>query len=600
MAQILFDQKRDFTGGLNFRADQFQLRDNESPFILNMDVDPRGGAFTRGAYRKKHTTQVSGNWNPKGLFNYKDSTSPRIILHTGKENSTAGKIYQSTGSNFSTIEYSVGNDIAVESVNGAGVTQWQDTLYFAIGKDAIQMYKWNQLDTYAVALTASGPTWQPYQDPVGGYMPRAEHARAHANKLFVANTKELNNDATPTLEDFPNRLRWSHENRPEDWFQDDYIDIVAGGEGIRGLAVVDGQLLIFKPKAVYLLMGYDADSFQLVELSTTVGVERPQHVVEGSGGAYFFDYPAGLLFFNRNGIQDIFSRLKPTIDTNRINANKLEDLTLSYVNDRVWMSAPFDFDPTTNSSTTNPTGSAVDYPNMNFVFDPSIGQNGAFTMYQSAIYQEAATPVEITGYGLLSGVDWTDENDEIWHLMIHPDLNFKYVMYVDEFEYSDDIPQNVMDDIPAGDQLGNYQTVFVTPWFYDDRYVQDKTFVRSLYVVRPVDEITEVKVDVYHDFNTETRVTSHIINLEPVVTGGIWGTNIFYDPNDPNNPLTGFFGESDLREGIQRGGRLKRAKAVQLKFQGPASATTSGFDGRQWGLNSIAYKFKRRKVRSQK
>lgn len=593
MAQILFNQKRDFTGGLNFRADQFQLRDNESPFLLNLDVDPRGGVFSRAGYRKKHTTQVSGNWKPKGLFNYKDATTPRIILRTGQDGVTDGKIYQSTGGNFSTLQYSVGNDIAVKTSNGAGVTQWLDTVYFAIGKDASQMYKWNQLNTYATALTASGPTWQPYQNPVGGYMPRAEHVRAHANKLFVANTKELNNDATPSLEDHPNRIRWSHENRPEDWYQDDYIDIVAGGEGIRGLAVVDGQLLIFKPKAVYLLMGYDVDSFQLVELSTTVGVQYPQHVVEGGGGAFFFDYPSGLLFFNRNGIQDLFSRLKPTIDTNRINANRLTDVTMSYVNDRLWMSAPFDFSTDTNSSTSNPTGVAVDYPNVNFIFDPSIGQSGAFTMYQSATWYSAATPVPLTGYALLSGTDWTDANGEIWHLMIHPNSSFKYVMYIDEYEYSDDIPQNTKDDVPEGDESGDYETIFTTPWFYDDRYVQDKTFVRSLYVVRPVDEDTEITVSVYHDFNTENPTTAHTITLDPIATGGVWGTAVFG---------TDVFGESDLKEGIQRGGRLKRAKAVQLKFEGPNAHLTgiAGPPGRQWGINSIAYKYKRRKVRSQK
>jgi hypothetical protein len=581
MAQILFDQVRDFTGGLNFRADQFQLAKNESPFILNLDVDPRGGIFSRAGYRKKHTTQVSGNWNPKGLFNYKDTASPRIILNTGKENSTDGKIYQSSGNNFSTIEYAVFTDIAVKSTNGASITQWLDTLYFAVGKDSSQMYKWNQTDTYAVALAASGPTWQPYQNPVGGYMPRAELVRAHANKLFVANTKELNDDATPSLIDHPNRIRWSHENSPENWYQDDYIDIVAGGEGIRGLAIVDGQLLIFKPKAVYLLMGYDVDSFQLVELSTTVGIQYPQHVVEGAGGAYFFDYPAGLLFYNRNGIQDLFSRLKPVIDTNRLNANKLFDLTLSFVNDRLWMSAPFDI---------RNTGSAVDYPNMNFIFDPSIGQSGAFTMYQSASYANAATPNPIFPYGLLSGVDWTDSDGEIWHLMIHPNENFKYVMYVDEFEYIDSIVQNQTDDILEGDELGDFTTNYTTSWFYDDRYVQDKTFVRSLYVVRPVDENTQIVVNVYHDFNNEEVTTSHTIDLMPVIDGGVWGTAIFN---------TSEFGESNLQEGIQRGGRLKRAKATQLEFVGPTALTT-GTEGRQWGLNSIAYKFKRRKVRSQK
>jgi hypothetical protein len=592
MTQILFDQKRDFTGGLNFRADQFQLRDNETPFILNMDVDPRGGAFTRAAFRKKHTTQVSGNWNPKGLFNYKHPVTPTIMLTTGLENSTDGKVYQSTGGNFTALVDALAVDLAVKSKNGASMTTWQDILYIAVGKDASQMYKWEVGASSATALAASGPTWQPYQDPVGGYMPRAELVRAHANKLFVANTKELNNDATPSLEDHPNRLRWSHENRPEDWFQDDYIDIIAGGEGIRGLAVVDGQLLIFKPKAVYLLMGYDADSFQLVELSTNLGIQYPQHVVEGTGGAYFFDYPAGLLFFNRNGIQDIFSRLKPIIDENRINANKLDQLTLSFVNDRIWMSAPFDFDATTNSSTTNPRGVAVDYSNINFIFDPSIGQNGAFTMYQTAAWYAAATPVPLIGYGLLSGTDWTDANGDIWHLMIHPDENFKYVMYVDEFEYSDAIPQNVQDDIPDGDELGIFETVFVTPWFYDDRFVQDKTFVRPLYVVRPVDEQTQITVNTYHDFNTEQPIGSaSLLNLVPVATGGLWGTGIFG---------TATFGEKDLQEGVQRGNRLKRAKAVQLKFQGPFDVNNTAPIGRQWGLNSIAYKFKRRKVRSQK
>ena len=61
MSSILFDQVRDFTGGVNFRADQFQLARNESPFVLNLEVDPRGGVFSRAGYKKKHTTEVSGD-----------------------------------------------------------------------------------------------------------------------------------------------------------------------------------------------------------------------------------------------------------------------------------------------------------------------------------------------------------------------------------------------------------------------------------------------------------------------------------------------------------------------------------------------------------
>ena len=38
-----YDERADFTGGLNLRADQFNLGVSESPTLLNVDVDPRGG-----------------------------------------------------------------------------------------------------------------------------------------------------------------------------------------------------------------------------------------------------------------------------------------------------------------------------------------------------------------------------------------------------------------------------------------------------------------------------------------------------------------------------------------------------------------------------
>ena len=569
MSSILFDQVRDFTGGVNFRADQFQLARNESPFVLNLEVDPRGGVFSRAGYKKKHTTEVSGDWSPKGLFNYRYLNAPYIMLSTGYGPSD-GLVYYSNGGNFSELETSSSVSVGVKSANGAGMAQWEDVVYFALGNDATQMVKWDAANVFASFLTASGPTWQPYQTGGTGYMPRAELVVSHANKLFVANTYENG-------EEYPNRVRWSHENLPEAWYEQDYIDIIAGGNGIRGLQIVDGQLLIFKPKAVYLLMGYDADSFQLVELSTTIGIDYPQQAVAGSGGVYFFDYPLGLFFYNRNGIQNLFDRLKPIIDTDRVNSGLLSGVTLSFINDRLWMSMPFDlFD----------TGSNPNYVNMNFVFDPSIGAQGAFTMFQSANFNND-TELPIDGYGLISGIDWTDSTDTIWHLMIHPDPDFKYVMYVDEYS-------NVNDDVEGGDDEGDFETLYRTSWFYDDRYVQDKTFVKSLYVVKEVESETEIRVDVYHDFNSLDTATTHTLTLSPESTGGLYGTATY-----STDSSGGVYGISQLREGIQVGGRLKNAKAVQLEFVGP-SAELTNTPGRAWGVNSIAYKYKRRKIRSNK
>lgn len=573
MTQILFDQVRDFTGGINYRADQFQLAKNESPQIINLEVDPRGGVFSRAGYKKKHLDAVvAANWNPKGLFNYKYPSAPRIMLTTGYDSvgPVNGRVYSSTGGNFAELETAATIPVDVKSPNGASMTQWEDILYMAIGKDATQMYKWVAGNAYVTALTASGPTWQPYQTGGSGYMPRAELVVAHANKLFVANTYEDG-------QYYPNRIRWSHENLPEAWYQQDYIDIVAGGEGIRGLQILDGQLVIFKPKAVYLLMGYDADSFQLVELTTIIGIDTPQQAVAGSGGVYFFDYPLGLFFYDRNGIRNLFDRLKPIIDTDRINANKLEDVTLSFINDRLWISMPFDIED---------SGSNPSYPNCNFMFDPSIGRQGAFTLFQSATY-DAQNQTDIVGYGLLSGIDWQDSTEDVWHLMIHPNPNFKFVMYVDEYD-------NTADDIVAGDNDGDIATSYTTSWFYDDRYVQDKTFVKSLYVVKSVEAETQIRVNVYHDFNSTDVATQHTVTLLPVQTGGLYGTATY-----SLDGSGGVYGQSLLREGIQTGGRLKTAKAVQLEFIGPTGDLTNT-PGRAWGINSIAFKYKRRKIRSTK
>ena len=46
-----YAEKADFKGGLNLRADQFNIAYNESPAVLNVEVDPRGGVRRRPNHR---------------------------------------------------------------------------------------------------------------------------------------------------------------------------------------------------------------------------------------------------------------------------------------------------------------------------------------------------------------------------------------------------------------------------------------------------------------------------------------------------------------------------------------------------------------------
>jgi len=593
VAAIDVTQVVDFTGGINFRADQFQLANNESPGMLNVEIDPRGGVFSRAGYQKKNATAISfdGDWKPKGLYNYKFTGNPQIMLTTAFQDAATpvdGAIYYSSGGNFTYLDSALNTHLAVKSSNGAGMTQWEQTMYFALGRSATQMYKWTNGDTYATALTASGPTWQPYQLPVGGYMPRAELTIAHANKLFVANTYE-NGTA------YKNRLRWSHESSPENWFQDDYIDIIAGGEGIRGLQIVDGQLLIFKPKAIYLLMGYDADSFQLVELTTVLGIDYPQQATAGSGGVYFFDYPNGLYFYDRNGIQDLFSRIRPIILNNEVNSGYTDTITLSFVRNRLWVSMPY-----RNSL----QGSPPDYASVNFIFDPTIGAGGAYMMFQTAPWFTDDTSPAIDGFGLVSGCDWRDENDNPFYLLISPYDAYPHVMAVDDYSYT-------LDNAPDTFS-GFFGTSYTTSWFEDKAYVQLKTFIRPYYVFKEVSQQTIIRLNVYRNYNeTNQYGGTRAITLSPINSGSVYsqdgsgGVYVLGPPEgvtpDPLPANAGIYDANVEGATIKRKGvsRLGKGYSIQLEFIGPDDSTdNTNNPGRKWGLNSIAYKFKRRKIRS--
>lgn len=580
MAQIAFNQVADFTGGLNFRADQFQLAPNESPSMLNVEIDPRGGVFSRAGYKAKHSTAVvapNSTWNPKQLFNYK-GISPQIILTTGYVSGVSpvqGTVYYSTGGNFTNMTVvisAVQVPLPVTNQSGAGLTQWATTLYISPGTATPNCYKWNVGNTNATALNASGPTWQPYAQPTGGYMPRSAMCVTHANKMFVANTYE--NGAA-----YPNRLRWSHEGLPEDWMQEDYIDIEAGGEGIRGIFIVDGQLLIFKPKAVYLLMGYDADSFQLVELSTTLGIDYPTMACAGNGGVYFFDYPNGLYFYRSNQIVDIFEKIRPIIINNEVSAAGLASISCSWVNQRVWLSLPYrDIDE----------GAPPTYPSVNLVYDPTIGRGGSYTMFQtSQRLSDDAPPVTIDGFGLVGGCDWRDAQDEAFYLMICPDDDFAFVYSVDDYT-------NVNDDVLVNGSIspaGKFRSNYTTSWFDDNRYVQLKSFVRPYFVLKETEQTTNIKLNIYKNFNEQQPSGgSRTIVVTGVGTGGVYGTGVWG---------TSVYGTSTQGALIKRKGisPLGRGYAVQLQFVGPDTTTPSTAPGRKWGLNSIAYKYKRRKIR---
>lgn len=536
MSQVRIERFDDFTGGLNLRADQFQLAKNESPDMLNVEIDPRGGLFTRGGYREINPTPVSVTWTPERLYMFRGDTS-RMML------STEDRILHSSGGDFSVLEYSSGNPIVGGSAHGPCVAQWGDTLYIATGLSGVQSYRWKTGDAFATALTISGTAsnqWQNYNSPTGTHFPQCEHVAVHSNKMFAANTREAGVN-------YPNRVRWSHEGLPRDWKQDDYIDFNEGGMGVQGIVSVAGQLMVFKPGAVYLVYGYDSTDFQVVLLSQRLGVLSHHHYAVAENGVYFYSHPDGLFFYNGSQMFDLFANLKPIFDLKQVNDQALDQISVSYVNRRVWLSMPY-----------STSGNPVSEPTVNFVFDPTLNE-GAWLKHASA-----------DGFGFVGGADWVAANGDSQGWLCHPTK--PHVLRVDDYSSETDQIEGVEE---------GFESYYRTKWVDGGLYSMKKMFRRPDFVVKQVDTQRQLQVKVYHNYEEAPGNERKLFNvlLPPSADGMLWGTGIWGQD---------YWGIAAEGAQVLRGSNLGLARSVQLLLTGPV--------GLAWGLDSIAYKYNTRKV----
>ena len=530
MAGLNIVEVSDFTGGINFRADQFKLANYESPRLLNVEIDPRGGVFSRGAQRQFNSTAVVGTWSPKRLFPFYGATSNVMLF-------TATKVFRSTGGNFSTLQFSLGNDIVATNTDGMACAVWGKKLYLS---DAGSVFKWETGNTFATTMTAiSGSNFLITPDATVITMFKAVHLAVHANKMFAANV-------TFNSTNYPNRVYWSLENSPENWAEADYVEINGGGEGIKALAVVSGQLMIFKENAIYVLTGYDSATFQVVELTERLGVRSARNVAVSPSGVYFYVHNDGIYFYNGSSIRDMFSNLRPIFDLGHVNSTDYNSTSLSWCGKRVWLSEPYSTSTTVSSPTTN------------FVLDPSI-RDGVYTMFATA-----------DDAGLISGCDFVDSSNNIYRLMIHPTESFviKVDMYSDEFD-------NI-----TGSEVG-FESYYRTRWFDGGSYMQKKMFRRPDVVVKEVAAAQTIVVDVYHNFDESEGNERRSFNLTqtPSTAGLIWGSGLWQEN----------WSAGAISSTILTGSNLGLAKCIQLEFVGPS--------GQQWGINSIGYKYQSRKVK---
>jgi len=387
-------------------------------------------------------------------------------------------------------------------------------------------------------------------------MPRANLIATHLDRVWVADVKEGS-----TV--YPNRIRFSHPGFAESWRELDYIDVTQGGSGITAIVPFGDQLLIFKKRAVFALLGYDEETFQLVPLTTEVGAVNAQCVAATEQGVFFFSWPDGLFVYNGTAFTDLFAPLRPLLQTGDITETSMGGVYVSWCDRRVFVSMPIGVDPN-DIETYNQAGLTYDNgdtkyggntrattPTATFVWDATIKEGGSWTKYVTG-----------DGYGYGPCIDFVQSTGKRIPVMAH--VYRPAIVEIDKV--------NIHVDTIRGTDY-TFDAYYYTKWQDAGSTSAKKFWRRPEMVVRQLGHNTTIDVDVYHNWNRSTADRSFSVSLDARDIGG--GYNSWVSP--------------DLGSDLAKGNNLGLANSVQLKI------STDGAE--PWGVNAISFKFNPRRVR---
>lgn len=580
----------DFTGGLNLRKNQFQLAGNESPEMINISIDPLGGIYTRhGWHRWSENIVPEGDpWDPHRAYLIQFSDGVDMVYVAA--NNTV--FWANPAGVFTDL------GISADAVpHMADFDAFGDDVYIACGRENQLVRRRRDLAPVLLTEAASGTWNDDYLNPAGGVGPKAELIEAHSGYLFAANLTE---DGVV----MPNRLRWSHPTSPEDWAQADYIDIDIGGSKITALRSYEDHLLIFKNDSVWALYGYDADSWQLVQKSATVGAPSPQAVSRNEQVVFFYSPSdrGSVYAYGGERPMEIGTQLRRALES----LTRPDLVWVGWIGRRLWVTLPWTY--------AGPTDEDAGV----FVFDPSVG-NGAWTYYAAQsgslgpIVAGSNVDSQIRPMGVLRSnevpcvVQLTaieQAADEIWEFTMlgyaassSPSAELGFIVTGNDAETGAEI---ILDGIPG---VEPFETVYRTGWITADWPTRKKSFRRPNFICRYTGYDHNLQVRSYRDYeevsarrqHTLTVPAGRIVSGPPGGTGqvaAVWNTFNWNDGTLWNQEGSPPVVTSPGKEGasIRRGSSFGLCRALQMRIKGTTPKA-------RWGIDAIILKVVMRRFR---
>ena len=504
----------DFTGGLNNKTQSQGLEMNETPDCMDIDFNARGGFASRQGFDQavlneklydivtEHQGYICGQFSSGGvemLFGF-DAFQDFWTF-------TAGGTF--------TIDTATPDNAAGGSVIRSAI--WGSKIYFAnwIASGTWYMKSWNGSSFAALTNTANND----YTNPTTGNAPQAQLVANHSGHMWWAHTRE-NGVA------YPSRVRFSHPLQPECFADADYFDIDPDdSDVITAIVPFKDQLLVFKRRAVYAVFGYDRESFIVERLSGTAGVSCPRAVDANSGICYWWSVDGNVFAYNGRGIVPVGERISGIANYGLVagcNTN-----AVCWAQNRLYVSLRVD-DPDVNRVT--------------YVYDPAVGQNGAWTQYSilptSMVWWRTAD----TSKNALYFTDWTSPT-------------------IRDFNN----PNRQVDNVNGFDR--RIRAHYRTAWFVSGDSGLKKRWRRPNITVACNDP-ANLQVDVFHDYVESTFKKRLNLTIGVVGTGADLVWEATSGPSVGGNWGQRWSSEDAVTNyEFDRLPSLGRSNAVQLRFE---------------------------------
>ena len=550
-----YEEKADFRGGLNLRADQFNIAENESPALLNVEVDPRGGVRRRDAVAKVNATALDDEI--VSLMTHYEAGTNQVLAATLDAAITKSQIYyvaDATGNFTGPIQVSGVNAFFNTAQPPRHVT-FNDNTYIVNGA---------LLHNDSGVTTSSALKWDgatatallPDIDGSAGHFPCARYATAWAEFVWVAYTLESGTT-------HKNRVRFSAVNDAENWTAADYIDIDIGEDGDHITAIIPDadRLLVFKQNSIYAIYGFSRDSFEVRNITRTAGCREGTQPVAATAGIFFWYAEEGVYIVTYEDVAWVFERIKPamTYDVGQPALSLGTPPSMMWFDERLWVSVDYQSDDNLSGSTQNNRRNV-------FVWDPSLGPTGSWTRHDiNARSLLAYRPSGDThhGIGVTSNITTVASFDRISKL----DQNYDYDDYVG-----------------AVNEINSF---YHTGWFIGNRPTFPKRWGKTRTVVLS-DNNCVVVMYVYKDFDPSTALIGYSKTLTGLGTPALWDAATSEWDDSEWQPE----GTSD-RYAFMRWPTIGTAQAISLRFSVTPAPSTRG----KWGITSVISMYRTRRLR---